>query len=77
MPYTRIQLVFDATAPEKLGPFWALALGYVMDPIPPGFDTLEDFFRRCRRETSSAWRYALSSACWLASALTERAASSQ
>jgi hypothetical protein len=41
MPYTKIQLVFDATAPEKLGPFRALALGYVMDPIPPGQDGQE------------------------------------
>jgi hypothetical protein len=44
MPYTKIQVVFDAAEPDKLGEFWGLALGYVLQPIPPGFDTLEDFF---------------------------------
>lgn len=39
------QVTFDAAEPEKLGRFWALALGYVDDPLPPGFASLEDFFR--------------------------------
>lgn len=45
MAYTDIQVVFDAADPWKLGPFWALALGYVQDPVPEGFETIEDFFR--------------------------------
>lgn len=45
MPYTKIQIVFDAAEPRKLGAFWALALGYRQDPIPPEFDTVEDFLR--------------------------------
>lgn len=45
MPYTKIQVVFDAAEPEKLGAFWALALGYVTDSIPPQFASLEEFLR--------------------------------
>jgi hypothetical protein len=41
----RFQVVFDAAEPEELGRFWALALGYVQDPIPPEFDTVADFLR--------------------------------
>jgi hypothetical protein len=40
--YTKIQVVFDAGEPAK---FWALALGYVPEPPPPGFDTWADFGR--------------------------------
>ena len=43
--YTKVQVVFDAAAPESLAGFWALALGYVMQPPPPGFATWEDFGR--------------------------------
>src|SRR5215469_6393678 len=43
--YTRIQVVFDAAEPSKLAEFWALALGYVTEPPPPGFSTWEDFAR--------------------------------
>jgi Glyoxalase-like domain len=41
----RFQVTFDAAEPEKLGGFWALALGYVQDPIPPEFETVADFLR--------------------------------
>ncbi|HEX3790025.1 MAG TPA: VOC family protein [Pseudonocardiaceae bacterium] len=41
--YTKIQVVFDAADPAELADFWALALGYVTEPPPPGFDTWEDF----------------------------------
>jgi Glyoxalase-like domain len=37
--YTKIQVVFDAAEPEKLAEFWGLALGYVAEPPPEGFDT--------------------------------------
>jgi hypothetical protein len=43
--YTKIQVVFDAADPEKLAEFWGLALGYVAEPPPEGFDTWEDFAR--------------------------------
>ncbi|HEX9539335.1 MAG TPA: VOC family protein [Streptosporangiaceae bacterium] len=43
--YTKIQVVFDAAEPEKLAQFWALALGYVTQPLPEGFTSLEEFFR--------------------------------
>jgi hypothetical protein len=40
-----IQVVFDAADPGKLADFWALALGYVPAPPPPGFDTWDDLAR--------------------------------
>jgi hypothetical protein len=43
MPYTKLQVVFDAADPAKLAEFWGLALGYVAEPPPPGFATWEDF----------------------------------
>lgn len=35
------QVTFDAHDPRALGDFWALALGYVRQPPPPGFDDWE------------------------------------
>jgi Glyoxalase-like domain len=43
--YTKIQVFFDAAEPEKLARFWEAALGYVTQPLPEGFASLEDFFR--------------------------------
>lgn len=43
--YTKIQVVFDAADPAKLAAFWEIALGYVYEPPPKGFDTWEDFGR--------------------------------
>lgn len=38
-----LQLTFDAADPPALASFWALALGYVEQPPPPGFDSWEAF----------------------------------
>jgi hypothetical protein len=43
--YTKIQVVFDAAEPEKLAEFWELALGYVREPPPEGFESWEEFAR--------------------------------
>jgi hypothetical protein len=43
--YTKIQVVFDAAGPEKLAEFWALALDYVVEPPPRGFESWEAFAR--------------------------------
>jgi hypothetical protein len=43
--YTKIQVVLDATEPDKLATFWALALGYVPEPPPAGYPTWSDFGR--------------------------------
>lgn len=40
-----VQVVFDATEPATLADFWSLALGYVIQPPPPGFDTWDDVCR--------------------------------
>ncbi len=37
-----VQVTFDANDPTRLGEFWALALGYAMDPPPPGFGSWEE-----------------------------------
>jgi hypothetical protein len=42
----RIQVVFDAYDPAELAEFWALALGYVPQPPPEGFETWEEFGRK-------------------------------
>lgn len=39
---TTVQVTFDAHDPERLGTFWALALGYVPDDPPGGFATWEE-----------------------------------
>ena len=36
------QVVIDAADPRALGECWAVALGYVEQPPPPGFDTWDD-----------------------------------
>jgi len=38
-----IQVVFDANNPSRLADFWAVALGYVRQPPPPGYDTWDAF----------------------------------
>ena len=43
--YTKIQIVFDAADPGKLAEFWALALDYVFEPPPKGYESWEDFGR--------------------------------
>jgi Glyoxalase-like domain len=43
--YTKMQVVFDAADPGKLASFWALVLGYVEEPPPPGFGSWEEFGR--------------------------------
>src|SRR5579859_305529 len=42
---TSIQLVFDTTDPDREARFWAEALGYHLQPPPPGFDTWPAFLR--------------------------------
>lgn len=39
------QVTFDANDPVLLADFWALALGYVIQPAPPGFDSWDDWAR--------------------------------
>ena len=34
-----IQVTFDCADPARLAEFWAQALGYVVQPPPPGFDS--------------------------------------
>ena len=43
--YAKIQVVFDAAEPGKLAEFWAVALDYVFEPPPKGYESWEDFGR--------------------------------
>ena len=38
-----IQITFDAADPARVAQFWAAALGYRIDPPPPGFDSWPEF----------------------------------
>ncbi|MBT8202490.1 MAG: VOC family protein [Acidimicrobiia bacterium] len=40
-----IQIVFDATDPARLAEFWIEALGYVLQPVPEGFESWDDWAR--------------------------------
>lgn len=39
---TGIQVVVDCADPARQAEFWAAALGYVVQPPPPGYETWED-----------------------------------
>ncbi|WP_309648675.1 VOC family protein [Nocardioides sp.] len=39
MDVREIQVTFDCADPAALAGFWCAALGYEVDPPPPGFDT--------------------------------------
>jgi len=41
----RYQLVIDCADPELLASFWAVALGYELEPPPAGFATWDDWRR--------------------------------
>ena len=38
-----IQIVFDAHDPARLAEFWMEALGYVVQPVPEGYDSWDDW----------------------------------
>jgi glyoxalase superfamily protein len=42
---TSIQVVFDCHDPDRLARFWAQALGYVLQPPPPGFESWEAWLK--------------------------------
>jgi Glyoxalase-like domain len=41
----RYQLVIDCTDADRMARFWAAALGYELEPPPPGFATWDDWRR--------------------------------
>jgi hypothetical protein len=41
----RYQMVIDCADPERLARFWAAALGYELEPPPPGFPAWDDYWR--------------------------------
>jgi Glyoxalase-like domain len=43
-----VQVVFDCARPGPLAEFWAAALGYVVQPPPPGYASWEALLRELR-----------------------------
>ncbi|MQA01579.1 MAG: VOC family protein [Streptosporangiales bacterium] len=43
---TDLQITFDSPDPARIAAFWAAALGYVVQPPPPGFDSWEAWLRQ-------------------------------
>lgn len=41
-----IQVVIDCADPPRLAEFWAAALGYIVEPPPPGYDSWAQFAER-------------------------------
>lgn len=42
---TPFQITVDCADAEAMSRFWSTALGYVVEPPPPGFESWEDFLR--------------------------------
>ncbi len=42
---TEFQVTFDCVDADRMTDFWATALGYVVQPPPPGFESWEGFLR--------------------------------
>ena len=42
----QVQVVLDAADPAATATFWAAALGYVVQPPPPGFESWPDLLRQ-------------------------------
>jgi hypothetical protein len=38
-----VQITFACEDPSTMAEFWAAALGYIVQPPPPGFETWDDF----------------------------------
>ncbi|MFJ4968129.1 VOC family protein [Streptomyces sp. NPDC088755] len=51
----KLQITFDCAEPERLARFWCEVLGYVVPPVPEGFDTWADYDRSLPPERQGAW----------------------
>ena len=49
-PVRQVQVTFDCADPERVALFWCEALGYVVPPPPPGFDSWAAFDRSLPEE---------------------------
>ncbi len=38
-----VQITFACEDPQRMAEFWSVALGYVVQPPPPGYETWEEF----------------------------------
>ncbi|KAB2345492.1 VOC family protein [Actinomadura rudentiformis] len=54
---TELQIAIDCADPAKLAEFWALALGYELEPPPPGFASWDEALR-ARGIPESEWNSA-------------------
>lgn len=54
-PVRKIQVTFDCAEPMKVAQFWCAALGYVLPPVPDGYDSWEDWDRAQPPEEQGSW----------------------
>ncbi|WP_420100279.1 VOC family protein [Corynebacterium sp.] len=52
----QVQITVDCREPAAVAEFWKATLGYVDPPVPPGFDSWEDFDASLpEADRGSAW----------------------
>ncbi|MBT2511749.1 VOC family protein [Streptomyces sp. ISL-98] len=51
----QFQVTFDCAEPERVARFWCEVLGYVVSPVPKGFDTWDDYHRSLPPEHQVQW----------------------
>lgn len=49
------QVTFDCASPERVGRFWSEVLGYVVPPVPEGFDTWDEYSRSLPPDDRDSW----------------------
>ena len=50
----QFQVTFDCAEPERVARFWCEVLGYVVSPVPKGFDTWDDYHRSLPPESQGS-----------------------
>jgi hypothetical protein len=50
----QVQVTFDCAEPERVARFWCAVLGYVLPPVPDGFDSWTDYDRSLPAEKQGA-----------------------
>ncbi|GLF99575.1 VOC family protein [Streptomyces yaizuensis] len=51
----QFQVTFDCAEPERVARFWCEVLGYVLPPVPKGFDTWDAYHHSLPPERQGKW----------------------
>jgi hypothetical protein len=57
-PAYRVQVTFDCAEPQKLARFWCLAMNYIEQPPPPGYDSWDAFADEAGIPVSERFKFA-------------------